>query len=54
MTADEFETFKKMAQHFTDTKGATPEATRATLIEEGIMTPDGDLAPEYGGPARKV
>ena len=32
---------------------ATPELAGAVLLEAGIITEDGELAPEYGGPKRR-
>ena len=32
---------------------ATPESAGAVLLEAGIITEDGELAPEYGGPKRR-
>ena len=33
--------------------GATPELAGAALLRSGIITEDGELAPEYGGPKRR-
>ena len=32
---------------------ATPELAGAALLRAGIITEDGELAPEYGGPKRR-
>ena len=32
---------------------ATPELATASLQRSGILTEDGELAPEYGGPKRR-
>ena len=32
---------------------ATPELAEAVLRKSGILTEDGELAPEYGGPKRR-
>ena len=32
---------------------ATPELAAASLQRSGILTEDGELAPEYGGPKRR-
>ena len=31
----------------------TPELAGAALLRSGIITEDGELAPEYGGPKRR-
>ncbi|MBU6427304.1 hypothetical protein KGQ27_03690 [Patescibacteria group bacterium] len=36
-----------------EVKAMTPEEGFQSLIEAGIYTPDGKLAPEYGGPPRE-
>ena len=33
---------------------ATPELAGAALLRAGIITEDGELAPEYGGPKRRT
>ena len=38
---------------WTDKNTATPELAGAVLLEAGIITEDGELAPEYGGPKRR-
>jgi hypothetical protein len=32
----------------------TPQSALATLVKAGFLTPEGDLAPEYGGPERRL
>ena len=38
---------------WTDMNTATPELATAVLQKSGIITEDGELAPEYGGPRRR-
>ena len=38
---------------WTDKNTATPELATAVLQKSGIITEDGELAPEYGGPKRR-
>ena len=39
--------FRKAAKAFTARATASPEAARAQLIQEGILTPSGKLAKNY-------
>ena len=38
---------------WTEKNTATPELAGAVLQRSGIITEDGELAPEYGGPKRR-
>lgn len=47
MGEEELQAFLAMADEITAMMIATPEIARQTLIDAGIHTEDGELAPEY-------
>lgn len=53
MTDEERERIKKLLRDHTKRVCQSPETARRSLIDSGIYTEDGELAPEYGGPERK-
>ncbi len=49
MTDERREAFLRSIEKFTEEDTRSPEIAMARLIEEGIYTKEGDLAPEFGG-----
>ena len=49
MDAEQLTAFKAKVKRYTEAKTATREIARRTLIDQGIYTEDGKIAPEYGG-----
>lgn len=42
----------KLIERYTEANCTDAATARRALIREGIYTEEGELAPEYGGPAR--
>jgi hypothetical protein len=49
MTEAQRAAIKILIERHTTANTASPEIARAALIEEGIYTSSGTIAPEYGG-----
>lgn len=45
---------REMMRRHTQRVTVDAETALASLIEDGIYTPDGELAPEYGGKEKKT
>lgn len=52
MDARKLAAFRAAAERYTRARTATREIARRTLIDQGIYTEDGQIAPEYGGEMR--
>lgn len=52
MDARTLAAFRAAAERYTRERTATREIARRTLIDQGIYTEDGKIAPEYGGETR--
>ena len=51
ISAERYSAIKRLIRDYTKKHTKSPEAARAALIREGIYTHDGQLMPEFGGPA---
>lgn len=49
MTDERREAFLRNIERFTEEDTKSPEVAMARLIQEGIYTEEGELAPEFGG-----
>ena len=54
MTEQQREELKRVLAEQTARHMTSPEEARAFLIKTGTYTADGQLAPEFGGPAQKT
>ncbi len=54
MTETQREAIKRAIQRQTAANTASPEAAREALLRMGLVTNDGQIAPEYDGQSRVI